>query len=92
MSGPRYSLLLTTSQDARIPRDGGSLVPLKETIMATTPDNEEPGFEIDVNELPEDQNSSETTLEDPMPEDEKAGEMTGAQDRGAAERKEGGVR
>ena len=39
--------------------------------MATTPENEEPGFEHNVNELPEGQKGHEDTLEDdPKPEDE----------------------
>ena len=59
--------------------------------MATTPENEEPGFEHDVNELPEDQdNGSPDTLEDdPLPEDE-AGGIEDAQEEAAEERKDGG--
>ena len=59
--------------------------------MATTPDNEEPGFEHDVNELPKDRNSSEETLEDnPKADDEQAAEMEHVQEEAAEERKEGG--
>ena len=59
--------------------------------MATTPDNEEPGFEHDVNELPKDQNSSEETLEEnPKADDEQAAEMEHVQEEAAEERKEGG--
>lgn len=58
--------------------------------MAITPDNEDPGFENDVNELPKDQNTSEETLEDdPEPADEAA-EMEHVQAEAAEERKEGG--
>lgn len=61
--------------------------------MATTPENEEPGAEADVNELPEDQdNASEDTLEDdPLLEDESGGEdIEEVQEEAAKERKEGG--
>jgi hypothetical protein len=38
-------------------------------MMATTPTEDEPGFETDVNELPEGDKGSESTLEDsPQPE------------------------
>ncbi|MDV3455822.1 hypothetical protein RZN05_02410 [Sphingomonas sp. HF-S4] len=58
--------------------------------MATTPQNEEPGFEHDQNELPEDHGStSETTLED-GPEEEDAADMEDVQEETAEERKEGG--
>ena len=58
--------------------------------MATTPDNEEPGFETDVNELLEDQdNGSEDTRRRPLPED--GGEnIEESQEEAAEERKEGG--
>jgi hypothetical protein len=57
-----------------------------EAIMATTPDNEEPGFENDVNELPEDQSDvSEDTLEDDGEDDLEA-----VQEDAAEEREEGG--
>lgn len=56
--------------------------------MATNPENEEPGFEHDVNELPE--KGHEDTLEDdPKPEDE-ADAMEEAQEEAAEERKVGG--
>jgi len=59
--------------------------------MATTPENEEPGFEHDVNELPKDRNSSERTVEDnPQAEAEEAAEMEHVQEEAAEERKEGG--
>jgi hypothetical protein len=59
--------------------------------MATTPENEEPGFEHDVNELPKDRNSSERTVEDnPQAEDEEAAAMEHVQEEAAEERKEGG--
>ena len=58
--------------------------------MASTPTNEEPGFEADVNELPEDNQGAEDTLEDePLPEDDSAG-LDDAQEQAAEERKEGG--
>jgi len=59
--------------------------------MATTPQEEEPGFETDVNELPEDDQGSEDTLEEePLPEDDEPAEMEEAQEQAAEERKEGG--
>jgi hypothetical protein len=59
--------------------------------MATTPENEEPGFEHDVNELPKDRNSSERTVEDnPQAEEEEAAAMEHVQEEAAEERKEGG--
>lgn len=58
--------------------------------MATTPQNEEPGFETDVNELPEDNRGAEDRLEDePQPEDDESG-LEEAQEQAAEERKEGG--
>jgi hypothetical protein len=62
-----------------------------DAIMADTPEQEEPGFEHDVNELPKDRNSSEETLEDGTPsQDEEASEMEHVQEEAAEERKEGG--
>lgn len=60
--------------------------------MATTPDNEQPGFETDVNELPHDKdNGDEHRLEDgPEAQDENASELEEAQKEAAEERKEGG--
>lgn len=56
--------------------------------------NEEPGFERDENELPEDQDGGNpNTLEDgPLPEDEEAGDETleEAQEDAAEQRSEGG--
>ena len=57
--------------------------------MATT--REEPGFETDVNELPEGANRSEDTLEESPPSDDDAAtEIEEAQRDAAEERKEGG--
>jgi hypothetical protein len=57
--------------------------------MTTTP-NEEPGFEADVDELPEDNDVSPDTLEDaPLPEDEST-KLEEAQEQAAEERREGG--
>ncbi|WP_156347480.1 MULTISPECIES: hypothetical protein [unclassified Sphingomonas] len=59
--------------------------------MASTPQEKEPGFETDVNELPEDDKGSEDTLEEePLPEDEATAGMEEAQEQAAEERKEGG--
>jgi len=59
--------------------------------MATTPQEEEPGFETDVSELPDDDQGSEDTLEDePGSEDEESEGMEEAQEEAAEERKEGG--
>lgn len=59
--------------------------------MATTPQEEEPGFETDVNELPEDDKGSPDTLEDePLPEDGEAADLGDAQEQAAEEREEGG--
>lgn len=59
--------------------------------MTDTPRDEEPGFETDVNELPEDWAGSETTLEDdPLPEDADMPDLDEAQQQAAEERREGG--
>ena len=59
--------------------------------MATTPQDEEPGFETDVNELTEDDNGSEDTLEEkPNPSDQDPADLEEAQKDGAEDRKEGG--
>lgn len=58
--------------------------------MAIHPENEEPGFEHDVNELPKAQKGHEDSLEeDPKPQDE-AGAMEKVQEEAAEERKDGG--
>jgi hypothetical protein len=58
-------------------------------MSATSPD--EPGFETDVNELPEGGNRSEQSLEDAPPAgDEAPAALEDAQAEGAEERKEGG--
>jgi hypothetical protein len=60
-------------------------------IMATIPRDEEPGFETDVNELTEDDNGSEDTLEEePSPGDQVPADLEEAQKDGAEDRKEGG--
>jgi hypothetical protein len=60
--------------------------------MTIGPENEEPGFEHDVNELPREQNKgSEHTLEDNLQVgNEDAAAMEHAQEEAAEERKEGG--
>jgi hypothetical protein len=60
--------------------------------MTNTPENEEPGFETDVDELPAEQsNVSEETLEEnPAADDYQASEMEHVQEEAAEERKEGG--
>ena len=62
--------------------------------MATRPENDEPGFEADVDELPAGpEKGREDTLEDrPAPDkvDDQASEMEHVQAEAAEERKEGG--
>jgi hypothetical protein len=59
--------------------------------MTIHPENEEPGFEHEVNEIPVKQdNGADDTLEDKPPAGEEADEMEQAQDEAAEERKEGG--
>ena len=56
------------------------------------PQDEEPGFETDVNELPDSNNSPEDSLEDkPSPETKQPDDIEGAQKEGAEEREEGGL-
>jgi hypothetical protein len=60
--------------------------------MMTAPQAEEPGFEADVNELPDDNNGPENTLEDKSVADEqKSNDLEEAQKVGAEEREEGGL-
>ncbi|MBD8737827.1 hypothetical protein [Sphingomonas sp. CFBP 13706] len=60
--------------------------------MMTTPKSEDPGFETDVNELPEDNKGPEITLEDKSIADEKKPSiLEEAQKEGAEEREEGGL-
>jgi hypothetical protein len=60
--------------------------------MVTAPQAEEPGFEADVNELPDDNNGPEDTLEDKSVADEhKSNDLEEAQKDGAEEREEGGL-
>ena len=60
--------------------------------MVTTPQAEEPGFESDVNELPDDNNGPEDTLEDkPVADEQKPNDLEEAQKEGAQEREEGGL-
>jgi hypothetical protein len=60
--------------------------------MVTAPQAEEPGFETDVNELPNDNNGPEDTLEDKQAADEqKANDLEEAQKDGAEKREEGGL-
>jgi len=60
-------------------------------MMASTPTKEEPGFEADVNELPEDIQAAEDTLEEePLPGDDEPEDFDDAQEQAAKERKEGG--
>ncbi len=56
------------------------------------PQDEEPGFETDVNELPDRNNSPEDSLEDkPSPETKQPDDIEEAQKEGAEEREEGGL-
>ncbi|MEG3162798.1 hypothetical protein U1763_20035 [Sphingomonas sp. LB2R24] len=60
--------------------------------MMTTPKSEDPGFETDVNELPDDNKGPEDTLEDKSIADEqKPSDLEEAQKEGAEEREEGGL-
>ncbi|MES3082207.1 hypothetical protein [Sphingomonas faeni] len=48
--------------------------------MVTTPQAEEPGFESDVNELPDDNNGREDTLEDkPIADEQEPSDLEDAQ-------------
>lgn len=56
------------------------------------PQDEEPGFETDVNELPDSNNGPEDSLEDkPSPETKQPDDIEEAQKEGAEEREEGGL-
>ena len=60
--------------------------------MVTTPQAEEPGFETDVNELPDDDKGLEDTLEDkPTSDEQKPNDLEEAQKEGVEEREEGGL-
>ena len=60
--------------------------------MVTAPQAEEPGFEADVNELPDDNNGPEDALEDkPVADEQKSNDLEEAQKEGAEEREEGGL-
>lgn len=59
--------------------------------MANTPAEEKPSIEHDGNELPENDQDLENTLEDePLPEDNETPALDDAQKQAAEERKEGG--
>ena len=59
--------------------------------MAASQD-EEPGFETDVNELPDSNNGPEDSLEDkPSPDTQNSNDLQEAQTEGAEEREEGGL-
>lgn len=60
--------------------------------MVTAPQAEEPGFEADVNELPDDNNGPEDSLEDkPVVDEQEPNDLEEAQKEGAEEREEGGL-
>lgn len=60
--------------------------------MVTAPQAEEPGFEADVNELPDDNKGPEDTLEDkPVADEQEPNDLEEAQKEGAEEREEGGL-
>ena len=60
--------------------------------MMTTPKSEDPGFETDVNELPDNNKGPEDTLEDKSIADEqKPSDLEEAQKERAEEREEGGL-
>ena len=56
------------------------------------PQDEEPGFETDVNELPDSNNGPEDSLEDkPSRDAQNSDDLEEAQKEGAEEREEGGL-
>ena len=56
------------------------------------PHDEEPGFETDVNELPDSNNGPEDSVEDkPSPDAQNSDDLEEAQKDGAEEREEGGL-
>lgn len=56
------------------------------------PQDEEPGFETDVNELPDSNNGPEDSLEDkPSPNAPISDDLEEAEKEGAEERQEGGL-
>ncbi len=56
------------------------------------PQDEEPGFETDVNELPDSNNGPEDSLEDkPSRDAQNPDDLEEAQKEGAEEREEGGL-
>lgn len=60
--------------------------------MVTAPQDGEPGFETDVNELPDGNNGLEDTLEDkPLADGQSPNDLEEAQKAGAEEREEGGL-
>ncbi len=60
--------------------------------MVTAPQAGEPGFEADVNELPDGNNGPEDTLEDkPVADEQEPNDLEEAQKEGAEEREEGGL-
>jgi hypothetical protein len=62
---------------------------VKETKMATTPTNDEPGFAPEINELP-DEEVSENTAEDRSGSDKEADALEKVQEQAAEDRKQGG--
>ncbi len=60
--------------------------------MVTAPQAEEPGFEADVNELPDGNKGPEDTVEDkPVADEQEPSDLEEAQKEGAEEREEGGL-
>ncbi len=60
--------------------------------MVTAPQAEEPGFEVNVNELPDGNNGPEDTLVDkPVADEQEPNDLEEAQKEGAEEREEGGL-
>ena len=60
--------------------------------MAITPQDEEPGFETDVNETSDGNNGPEDTLEDkPIADEQNPNDLEEAQKEGAEERENGGL-
>jgi hypothetical protein len=64
---------------------------LKDSNMMTASQDEEPGFETDVNELPDDKGPEDTLEDKPIADEQNSNDLKDAQNEGAEERKEGGL-
>jgi len=59
--------------------------------MMTTPKSEDPGFETDVNELPDDKRLEDTLEDKPVADEQKSSDLEEVQKEGAEDREEGGL-